>query len=309
MKIHQDSFFKTGHMHDAEGKPCQDYAYSGVSKTGIYYAIVSDGCSASPNSDLGCRILTHWFRQYLDEVQYADINFHDRSNWINDLQRFELVEADWIPNQMALDATLVIAVCHPKHNSGAVLIIGDGHVVFRHAKEGIKLYTMFWNNLPPYISYNLIESRKKQLWVETGEEKRGLLISTVIVPNSDQPEILPGTEEILAKMNHIDAVEAPGMLIEFELSSFNSVSVFSDGLSSFDNEVTAGDLGSVFTNFKSKEGEFVKRTCLANMKRVARSDNTKPLDDFSMATLIFDHGDEKNPTENGDPIGTQYYSY
>ena len=47
-----DHLFWAGDSH----KVNQDYCLSG-SKSGLHYAIVSDGCSSSPDTDFGSRIL------------------------------------------------------------------------------------------------------------------------------------------------------------------------------------------------------------------------------------------------------------
>jgi len=52
--MHADHHYEIGSSHVA----CEDYAMSGTQE-GLTYAILSDGCSASKDSDVGARILCH----------------------------------------------------------------------------------------------------------------------------------------------------------------------------------------------------------------------------------------------------------
>ena len=52
MKI--DSAFQIGKTHDI----CEDFALTGTKNSIVPYTIVSDGCSSSPLTDVGSRILS-----------------------------------------------------------------------------------------------------------------------------------------------------------------------------------------------------------------------------------------------------------
>src|SRR3990170_3536863 len=59
--INSDSLYLIGKSHQV----CQDYTYHGVTKWGLPYIIVADGCSSAKDSDIGARLLTHAAKECL----------------------------------------------------------------------------------------------------------------------------------------------------------------------------------------------------------------------------------------------------
>ena len=53
MKWNADAFFSIGKTHMV----CEDYARAGTQQNGLPYALVCDGCSSSPDTDIGARLL------------------------------------------------------------------------------------------------------------------------------------------------------------------------------------------------------------------------------------------------------------
>ena len=51
--MNADHYYTIGNSHSV----CQDYAISGLVENGAY-AILSDGCSSSPDVDVGARMLS-----------------------------------------------------------------------------------------------------------------------------------------------------------------------------------------------------------------------------------------------------------
>jgi len=61
--MNDDSIFTIGKTH----RICQDYAHTG-NKNGMFYAILSDGCSSSEHTDLGSRIMVKTAEKYIEEI-------------------------------------------------------------------------------------------------------------------------------------------------------------------------------------------------------------------------------------------------
>ena len=53
--MNADCYYEIGYSHTV----CEDYALAGKINNDISFAIVCDGCSASPHVDVGARILTY----------------------------------------------------------------------------------------------------------------------------------------------------------------------------------------------------------------------------------------------------------
>jgi len=163
--IFTDNFFRMGSTH----KICEDYAISGYEP--FPYAILSDGCSASDNVDVGARIMCYLAKKYLDRIDTDDINPRqiqtEMGNWV--ILNAENVINNLNLNPRCLDCTLLVTFCI--NNSLYSFIYGDGCVI-RFFDERIDITTI--NNriirkdktyeiiqMPYYLSYELNNNRKK----------------------------------------------------------------------------------------------------------------------------------------------------
>ena len=97
--MNADHHFWMGKTHNV----CEDYAMSGTSG-GVSYAIVSDGCSSSPDTDFGARILA---RAALKHI-YQAWSLEKYSDSVINTARSGALSLG-LP-QRALDATLLVAV-------------------------------------------------------------------------------------------------------------------------------------------------------------------------------------------------------
>lgn len=139
-----DKFFTIGKTHNV----CQDYALSGE-HNGISYAIVSDGCSSSPDTDFGARFLAKSCEQQI----LRGHNFNG--------ERI-IYEASGIARQIGLpetclDATLICAI---KDNNDAIKIYmhGDGVILGKYCDGSIHydntIFIIFCIKLP--FEYSII---------------------------------------------------------------------------------------------------------------------------------------------------------
>jgi len=277
--MHSDSFFTIGSTH----RVCQDYAMSGRTRWGKSFAILSDGCSGSPNTDFGSRFLTR--------AAYWALNQFNNSFPSGSLH----ITASAFASQMAsscniefecLDATLLMAVEGTSGEKEGVwaLVFGDGVVAARHRhSHKITLYAIeFPHGYPAYVSYLLDLERLKGYVKHT----------------QGQPALLHHYREGLA--------EAPSPLPFFDLSSkewsipftcffpsdeYDVMALFSDGIESFNcaekdaqTELGLADLVGEFLSFKGHAGEFVVRRAkkaISKLKELGYSHT----DDFSMAAI------------------------
>lgn len=146
--MNSDSAFYIGKTHAV----CQDYAAHGISKTGMPFAVISDGCSSSPDTDFGSRFL----------VKSCANLFTNISGYYNSLH--VLIEADAhaqdtrLPDN-ATDATL-LTVQKLDEEVYSISCAGDG-VIAKIKKDGQIDITQieYSSGAPFYLSYQLSPER------------------------------------------------------------------------------------------------------------------------------------------------------
>lgn len=289
-QVNTDHYFTIGAHHQSQGMPCQDYAYSGRTNDNVDYVIVSDGCSASKDSDLGSRGLTHWFRNILMTgsglfpASPFEFSFDEKKNLISDfVGQFNDFA---LPSPLCLDATLVAAFHHRAMDRGYILVAGDGGFAFKMRDGTIQSHMVHVShNMPPYLSYHLDKNRKASYIGQSGS-----MDATV-----DLLRHLPNDQGIVVHRT-MSAVDALGMgfhVYPFDPNLVETVAVFTDGVASFGtgshSEPFYGPMKQLM-DVKTFEGQFVTRTCLGNLKRMAKEGRI-PGDDLSMAALYFDDSD------------------
>jgi hypothetical protein len=148
-----DSSYTKGKAHHV----CQDYARAGT-VDGFPYAVVSDGCSGSPDSDVGARILTLCAENYIK----ADKDPLSPKNLLPIAFSAQAAMAAFKLSEMALDATLLIA----KAREGVIdiLVRGDGFVIQKRKDGSFAVAQMvFESGYPDYLNYELNPLRAKSI--------------------------------------------------------------------------------------------------------------------------------------------------
>lgn len=127
---------------------CQDYALAEHHGRGAF-AVVSDGCSSSPDTDIGSRLLARAAAAQLRHDAFALEDCLALSGRAVDAVGLE---------SAALDATLVVARVDPETID--VRIFGDG-VVAATTEDGVleSLVVAYENGAPDYPSYRACMSR------------------------------------------------------------------------------------------------------------------------------------------------------
>src|SRR5690606_17356740 len=231
-KMEADSFYYIGTGH----KYCQDHALSyGFNQ--YAYAILSDGCSGSKNSDFGARILTNIAKNNLnliDEPYFGELIISQAS----------LVCQQLDLNPETLDATLLLALV--KNNYYKIRVFGDGAVCLKYKDGKIKLFDInFPSNAPYYLNYEINSNRKKIFYEMFYKDER---ILTILDERLDSKKEIKNESHYFFESGSIEDLE--------------SITLFSDGVSSFydynNHSIDTTTIVKELTNFKGK-GEFVQR--------------------------------------------------
>lgn len=153
--MHADAFFAIGSSHPV----CQDYARSGTACAGSGrggrppspYAIVSDGCSSSPDSDFGSRLL----------AAAAVRCLRDKPEGFDPVRTIKAAAraAELLVGVRCLDATLFAAFLDAERRVH-VRGYGDGVLIARYLDGRTAAWDVRFNGgAPAYLSYLLDDGR------------------------------------------------------------------------------------------------------------------------------------------------------
>jgi hypothetical protein len=151
--MNASSAFAIGRAHDV----CQDYAVAGLSAE-IAYAILADGCSSSPDTDIGARLLVKAASRLVRKLgvpsDEACACYHGEAVG-QALAHAELLGVD----PRCVDATLLtLSVGGGRFFASCY---GDGVIVLKRRSGEITAYSVsFTENAPHYPSYLADERRQ-----------------------------------------------------------------------------------------------------------------------------------------------------
>ena len=282
-----DHIFRIGATHSV----CEDYAQSGGIDDAAT-AIVSDGCSSSPHTDIGARLLTMNF------LPWAAAGVQVRNKQLMQQILTKCLYALTLPLE-ALDATVLIAQATTK--TITVTAWGDGFIVLRKRNGTFETHKITFRTkdgkpspYPVYLAYfmdcpitgwetKLIE-RLEHVMVQSP-------IREIVKVSSD------GSAEVMQERvagNRAYTIEAP-------TEEYDMVMVLSDGLDSFYRTETMGTwkqtlevdpfhvINDLMT-FKSMKGDFLQRRVQKLLKGYER-ENIRHADDFSVAAIHIEYED------------------
>lgn len=265
-----DSFLEIGSSH----KVCEDYIIHGNEP--FPYIILSDGCSSSDNTEMGARILCHLAKQYLSykKNQLLPFNSDNMGSWI--IHNAELVARQLGLKLPALDATLIVAYYNQDSECIHTHFFGDGSLIYFNNEINGVINTTFEysNNAPYYLSYLVDEERNEQY--------HDLKCDQIWNVTTDNQKPYSMTQAY----DHRPIITVPKKSSDF-------VMITSDGIDSFlhenpserDDISTRSIIGDM-TNFKNKNGEFLKRRLKKQMKQY-RDQNINHYDDLSVGVFLF----------------------
>lgn len=270
--MNADFYFETG-----SGKSiCQDYATAGMHKD-TAYAIGSDGCSSSPNTDIGSRILSLVSRH----VGVSQWRTEDKLDMNEKIVRCLIVDRCkhlWkqlhIPAD-SFDATLWMAIWK-KGKDPSVLGWGDGVIIADYGNYKIIFSHDYPYNAPMYLSYEF-DTRRKEEHKRLYGEQYSVVTITKVYPDYTVEEI-----------SKIELGWGESIRKTFNGENLLSLSVCSDGIHTYmdhsNTPIPMVEIARDFTAYKSYVGEFVKRRMKKLSKEISRAES-KHYDDVFCATI------------------------
>ena len=263
--MNADSIYMIGATHSV----CQDYVVANGS-----YVILSDGCSTSPDTDIGSRLLVKATEQQLKHN-------HDPETLHEDAARLALrwAEAMGLPAQ-AVDATLLTAF-----NNNDELIVscsGDGVIVTETTDGSRDVYEISYpSGYPFYPSYLHQPDRLASLTTNGRSIKEVKHFSNAGPLRSHR-------------------CDSSIYVMRLTAANYRFVALISDGVRSFfttqGNGIESLDLSLVIpelVSFKSWNGAFVGRR-VKRFMRDCRSRGWQHADDLSIG-VIYAGGDQCSP--------------
>jgi hypothetical protein len=284
-KMNSDSYFEIGSTHMV----CQDYALHGQVKD-MVYAIVSDGCSEAPHSEIGAQIMCHVAQYYVNLFYhtgaFAECSMETLVSLLGNsiLTRVDEIRKLYPIDRGALQATLLITISFGKEPETGVLNIGvpsirrtmvfawgDGFII-----EKQNTYTVVHElNFPSGAPYYLVTDQKMY---EAKIEDPELIYKQHWISKK-------GTEVQEEKLDPFQ-----GFFKEYSVGGRPiSLTVCSDGLKSYqDQALKSVDLltmAPAFVDYKSSTGVFVQRNM--NFMKIANKKLQRThYDDVSTAAIL-----------------------
>lgn len=261
--MNTDHYFVIGSQH----KVCQDYCLSGFNK-GISYAILSDGCSGSVDTDFGARILAktaekiiHLLPEDFFKIQVISV----AADMLNTLS---------LPKE-SLDATLLAAITDGTNYH--IKAYGDGVIAKVMEDNSVEISIIeFKSGAPYYLNYLINPNRHYAYIDQFGTQRR------VYKYNNN---FLLCTEETFSTCEYVEIGDCKGL---------KSIVLISDGALSFmeivnnDAKIYEGiepsEIIKELTGFKNIKGEFVQRRMKSFLKYCAKEE-IKHTDDLSVAAI------------------------
>lgn len=271
--MNADSIFTIGATHSV----CQDYTVAENSSTATPYVILSDGCSTSPDTDIGARLLIKAAEQILKTHQEEE-----PSQLARDASFLALKWAETIGlTPQSIDATLLTA-----YISGDELLVacsGDGVIVVGSAAGSVDAYSVSYPaGYPLYPAYVHQPERFDALLSTDRSQKE---VNHFHSPSIDEPLLLEST----FSSNSITQV------FRFRTSDYKYAAVVSDGVHSFlsTDQTTLGkrvepvqmaEVLKELVSFKSLNGAFVARRVKKFLKD-SKSRQWQHADDLSIGVI------------------------
>lgn len=281
MRPTADHVFVQGSTHQV----CQDYAYSHVSvSTGHLlgaFAIAADGCSSSPHTDVGARLLA----LEAGLMAACDVDLSDVGT-ARKVYRDVLVP--WaIRGASCLDATLLVAQAIPGRDLLRVVAWGDGVLVRRRRSDGgLEVVRISFlgpggepSDYPVYLAYFADERRLASVLARSP------------VRRLETWDLASGQPSQVA----VEAVQgAPAFAWTGSVEQYDLVVILSDGVDTFYRKVESGtwkhpervglvDVIEPLVRFHGA-GPFVQRRVTRALRDLARGGITHA-DDLSVAAI------------------------
>lgn len=268
--MNADSAFHIGSTHAV----CQDYAVAGLCARGRPFVVLSDGCSSSPDTDIGARLLVKAAERLLRESGGPPAS--GIAGLHSEAARVALSWAEMLGlRPQAADATLLTA-----HLDGEELVVGcsgDGVVCLQTTEGAPDVYAVSYpEGYPVYPAYAHQPARLRSL-ADAGRARKEV---TRLRAASAEERLRPVDVTDGDTLTEVFAVNA---------SDYKFAALFSDGVQSFihSERAEAIPLEAVLpelVSFKNTRGAFVGRR-MKMFRKDCQSKGWRHADDLSLAAL------------------------
>ena len=291
--MNADSYFEIGHSH----KVCEDYALSGV-QDDLAYAIVSDGCSSSKNSDVGARLLAHISRDALLYLHRRKLLYDPHflvSSLKTTLEEIIIKKCLEVKDTLRFpcdifDATLLIAIVSGDTWKQKILFSwGDGYFILKRPSGAIDVIALSYESGAPYYpSYELSQDKHDAYAVEYGSmplHKNIDRISTDGIVDFVDVDVIP------------TVMQRSYFSVMGEGAEATQIIVSSDGIGTYEDDpgvrpptgtelrkYTALDVIPSIVAYKNPVGEFVTRR-MNRLKKEHADAHVIHQDDVSCAAI------------------------
>ena len=272
-----DVFTTTGESHLS----CQDYGRIGPDSI-----VLSDGCSSSPDTDIGARLVA------LSALQ-ADRD--SQSGLVMDVKdvaglAFQMADDLDLTSRTVLDATMLMI--QYKRPWAYITMVGDGVCGWR-TRDGRTYLAKrsYEGNAPMYMGYLLSDLKDR---VKSKESLEYLYVADV-GPGGTLP-FVPGDTSDAPAIEHDDSDGT--IRIKVHEDDATMAFVATDGMLSFYKNVSTEtsktaevarliDVAPKFLSFKTFAGKFVSRRAKKALQEL-KDEGYVPMDDFSMGVVLLE---------------------
>lgn len=270
-----DAFFFKGYGHDV----CQDFCLAEDD-----LIILSDGCSSSPNTDFGARLITKMAANILKSAGYAfrfSVGKGGATNYIAKEFEDEMVakikELSGILQlaEGAFDATLLFSTRHTQY------CYGDGVIAYIYGDSIIVYNICYPSGAPLYLNYST-NTERKEAFINEFSVRRDVLISVLDRKTGDlkQETEVSDTNAGPYVLNHMPADAI--ILMSDGVNTFDAMMF--DETSRFKASVEPNIILQKLLSFKSFHGQFVKRRTKSFIKE-CKDLCWENFDDVSVAAM------------------------
>lgn len=280
-----DYYFHIGYLHITGGKPCQDYALSGLHQDEAF-AVVSDGCSTGRHTDVGSRLISFAVAAAIRERKDLGlaVTSETAARGIQ-LLRSRVLHGD-LQSLVGLRERDLAATCvyaHLAPDGGFLHVWGDGAVAIVRSDGSMSASSFYWANNTPFYPVYGADSRVSFIQAH-GCDLNGLVLTEErrqFSPEQgweEHAEIIPHT-----LMEGIAGITIPCSAQDGNKEKIACVAVFSDGVMQVCGLAWTKTVQELLA-FKSRAGEFAKRRMIRFIKD-ARKIGKGPLDDIAYAVI------------------------
>jgi len=286
--MNANSYYEIGASH----KFCQDYALTGQREK-MTYAIVSDGCSSSVNSDVGARLLAHIAKGVL--AYMYETGMIGEPNFTGLFKELVLKKCIEVKQTLGLaieafDATLLVSVV--LENKIISLCWGDGYITYVTNTGAIIVYeAIFSSGAPYYLSYEMCQKKKDAYIASFGN---GLIYHTQYILN---PEVVDPNGDNFASIKNVKPLdfsytmhkEGAADLMKYVVLSSDGIGTYQDNprfdtADGIKRSYHAIDMISDIVAYKSIAGDFVHRRMIC-IKDLLEKNKIIHQDDIACATI------------------------